>query len=120
MMEITTVNYKRCSVVTVKKQDDDKPARIDSKTAPELADAFKSLTEGEDVYKIVFDMGDVGFISSAGLRVLIDVQKTCKKWNRGDLVLANVPEVIMESLDLAGFVPLFDFYDDVTAAVGSF
>ena len=64
-------------------------------------------------------MSGVEFLSSAGLRVLIDVQKTCKRWNRGELVLANVPQRIYETLDLAGFVPLFKFFDDVVEAVGS-
>jgi anti-sigma B factor antagonist len=65
-------------------------------------------------------MSDVEFLSSAGLRVLINVQKTCKRWNRGELVLANVTQRIQETLDLAGFVPLFRFSDDVLEAVGSF
>jgi anti-sigma B factor antagonist len=52
--------------------------------------------------------------------VLINVQKTCKRWNRGELVLANVSQRIQETLDLAGFVPLFRFSDDVLEAVGSF
>jgi anti-sigma B factor antagonist len=65
-------------------------------------------------------MSGVEFLSSAGLRVLINVQKTCKRWNRGELVLASVPQRIYESLDLAGFMPLFKFFDDVVEAVGSF
>jgi anti-sigma B factor antagonist len=68
----------------------------------------------------VFDMSDMDFISSAGLRVLIDVQKTCKRWNRGQLTLAAVPQRIYETLDLTGFVPLFNIFDDVLHAVGSF
>jgi anti-sigma B factor antagonist len=48
------------------------------------------------------------------------VQKACKRWNRGELVLANVPERVREALELAGFVPLFRFSDDVVEAVGSF
>ncbi len=71
-------------------------------------------------FNIVFDMSDVDFISSAGLRVLIDVQKTCKRLNRGQLVLAAVPERIYGALDLAGFVPLFNIFDDVLHAVDSF
>ena len=51
---------------------------------------------------------------------MIAIQKTCKKWNRGELVLVNVPSRIYETLDLAGFVPLFRIFDDVTDAVGSF
>jgi len=54
------------------------------------------------------------------LRVLIDVQKTCKRWNRGQLILAALPERIYETLDLAGFLPLFTIFDDVLHAVGSF
>jgi hypothetical protein len=36
------------------------------------------------------------------------------------LVLAEVPEPIYEALDLAGFVALFDLYDEVVEAVASF
>jgi hypothetical protein len=35
-------------------------------------------------------------------------------------MLALVPERIYEALDLAGFVPLFNFYDNVLDAVGNF
>ena len=83
-MEITTISYKRCDLVKA-------TGRVDSQTAPELAEAFQAITD-ENRFKIVFDMSEVEFISSAGLRVLIEVQKTCKRWNRGQLVLAAVPE----------------------------
>jgi anti-sigma B factor antagonist len=111
-MEITTNQFKRCDLVKV-------AGRIDSNTAPQLAEAFSSINEAER-FRIVFDMSDVDFISSAGLRVMINVQKTCKRWNRGELVLASVPQRVYDALDLAGFVPLFRFYDNVVEAVGSF
>jgi anti-sigma B factor antagonist len=112
MMEVTTKQFKRCDMVKAS-------GRIDSNTAPQLAKAFDRIVEA-DHFRIVFDMSDVDFISSAGLRVLINVQKTCKRWNRGELVLTSVPERIHEALELAGFVPLFRFSDDVVEAVGSF
>jgi anti-sigma B factor antagonist len=59
-------------------------------------------------------------MSSAGLRVLISTQKEARRYNRGEVVLARVPKRIYEALELAGFVPLFKFFDDVTAAVGNF
>jgi anti-sigma B factor antagonist len=71
-------------------------------------------------YRIIFDMSGVEFMSSAGLRVLISTQKTCKRYNRGEIVLVNVPQRIYDALELAGFVPLFKIFDDITAAVGSF
>jgi anti-sigma B factor antagonist len=111
-MEVTTKQFKRSDLVEA-------TGRVDSQTAPQLAEAIDAIIEAGR-FRIVFDMSGVEFLSSAGLRVLINVQKTCKRWNRGELVLANVPDLIKETLDLAGFVPLFRFSDDVVEAVGSF
>lgn len=65
-------------------------------------------------------MSAVDFISSAGLRVLISTQKTCKRYNRGELVLAAVPANVQAALELAGFNILFKIYADVVEAVGNF
>jgi len=111
-VEVTTERFKRCDLVKA-------TGRIDSQTAPQLEEAFRAIT-GDGRFRIVFDMSGVKFVSSAALRVMIDVQKTCKRWNRGELVLASVPQRIYEALDLAGFVPLFKFFDDVVEAIGSF
>lgn len=111
-MEVTTQQYKRCDVVAAS-------GRVDSQTAPQLEAVFQEIHDAGR-YNIVFDMQDIDFVSSAGLRVMIAVQKACKKWNRGQLVLVNVPQRIYETLDLAGFVPLFEIYDDMVDAVGSF
>ncbi len=110
-MEVTTEQFKRCDLVRV-------TGRIDSNTSPQLSKALESILE-QGRFKIVLDMSGVDFISSAGLRVLISTQKTCKKWNRGELVLAGVPQRIKDVMDLAGFVPLFRFYDTAVEAVGS-
>ena len=112
VMEITSERLRRCDLVRV-------TGRINSQTAPQLADAFHAITE-DGRFKIVFDMSMVDFISSAGLRVLVEVQKACKRLNRGELVLTGVPLRIHETLDLVGFLPLFRFYDDAIEAVGSF
>ncbi len=111
-MEISTSQFKHCDLVKAK-------GRVDSYTAPQLADAFNDLTNNGR-HKIAFDLSELDFLSSAGLRVLINTQKTCKRYNRGELVLVNIPENIYAALDLAGFIPLFKIYDDVLTAVGSF
>ncbi len=110
-MEITVSPYKHCDLVKAK-------GRIDSYTAPQLSEAFNSITEAGR-YKIAFDMSELDFLSSAGLRVLINTQKTCKRYNRGELALVKIPENIYAALDLAGFIPLFKIYDDVITAVGN-
>ncbi|NQU31071.1 MAG: STAS domain-containing protein, partial [Anaerolineae bacterium] len=84
-----------------------------------LSEALEAITKGGR-YKIVFDMSDVEYMSSAGMRVLLSTQKECKRLNRGEVVLAVVSDRIKEALDLAGFIPLFTILDEVTPAVGYF
>jgi len=110
-MEVTVTEYKNCDLIKAN-------GRIDSATAPQLGEAMDSVTD-KGRYKIVFDLSDVEYMSSAGLRVLISTQKTCKRYNRGELVLASLPERVYNALDLAGFVQLFRIYDDLTEAVAN-
>jgi anti-anti-sigma factor len=110
-MHITTTPYKRC--ITLKTT-----GRVDGSNAPELATAFRELTDNGSV-NLIFDMSEVSFMASAGWWVLIDVQKTCKK-NRGELVLTAINPTIYESLKLVGMDNYFKVFDDMTSAVGSY
>jgi anti-sigma B factor antagonist len=65
-------------------------------------------------------MEEVAFMSSAGLRQMIETMKTCKRFNRGDLILAAVPANMKDVLELAGLTPIFKVYDSEVEAVGSF
>jgi len=111
-METKTTSYKHCDLVKV-------VGRVDSATAPKFSEALESLTQ-EGRFKLILDFSGLDFISSAGLRVLINTQKTCKRYNRGEVVLATVPANIFAALDLSGFTSLFQIFDDVTNAVGNF
>ena len=51
-------------------------------------------------------------MSSAGLRELVIMQKNCRRYNRFELVLAEVPDVIKSALELSGFTQLFKFFND--------
>lgn len=111
-MEIVSSQYKHCDVVKVS-------GRLDSSTAPTLVEALNKITT-ENRFKIVMDFSGLTFISSAGLRVLISTLKNCKRYNRGDLVLAGLSSNILSVFDLAGFTAIFKIFPDVLAAVGSF
>jgi anti-sigma B factor antagonist len=111
-MEITTQSFKNCDLVTV-------TGRVDSSTAPQLAEALEGVT-GQGHFKIVLDIGGLEFMSSAGFRALLTAQKVCKRYNRGEVVLAVVPQRIQEALELAGFTELFKTYDNTVEAVGNF
>jgi anti-sigma B factor antagonist len=111
-MQVTSTGYKHCDLIKVE-------GRIDSATAPELSDALNGIMENNH-FKIVIDFSGVNFISSAGLRVLINTQKNCKRYNRGEVVLTNLSKNVYSSLDLAGFTELFKIFDDTVTAVGNF
>lgn len=109
-MEIVVDEYKRCSLVKA-------TGRIDSNTPPQLEQAFNDNLENK--MGIVFDMSEVDFLSTRGIWVLLETQKACKR-KHGKLALANVPEKLIESLELAGVKHFVEIYDDVTRAVGSY
>lgn len=111
-MEISVQEFKHCDMITVK-------GRVDSATAPQLAQALEAANEGGK-YKLVIDMEGLEYMSSAGFRAMLAAQRNCKKYNRGEVVLATVPDRIREALELAGFTELFKSFDDTLTAVGHF
>ena len=111
-MEITVQEFKHCDLIAIK-------GRVDSSTAPQLAQALETANENGK-YKLVVDMAGLEYMSSAGFRSLLAAQRNSKKYNRGEVVLANVPVRIREALELAGFTELFKSFDDTLAAVGHF
>ena len=76
--------------------------RLDTTTAPEL-DAFaeKELT---DTKELVFDLKGLEYISSAGLRVLLKIQKLMN--TKGTMKVIHVSEMIQEVFDITGFVDI--------------
>ena len=71
--------------------------RLDTMTAPaleqELKPAFGTITE------LTLDFKELQYISSAGLRVVLSAHKAMK----GNLVIKNVSQMVMEVFDVTGF-----------------
>jgi len=111
-MELSTVDLKRCTLIRL-------GGRIDGRVAPELGSHLRTVTDSGR-YKIVVNMTDVTYTSSACLRELISAWKVCRRWNRGDMRLAEVPPVIAKVLTLTGLDSQFSIYDSEVEAVGSF
>ena len=76
--------------------------RIDTVTAPEFSKSIDDNIEG--VKELVLDFGKLEYISSAGLRVLLTAQKNMAKV--GKMKLTNVGDVIMDVLNITGFVDI--------------
>lgn len=72
--------------------------RLDTQTSPLLSD---SLDEDLDnVEDLTFDMSELIYISSAGLRVILSTQKIMNK--QGSMKLINVQDIVQEVFDATG------------------
>ena len=91
-MEIKKELNEKELVITLK-------GRLDTMTAPELEAELKTSLDG--VEKLVIDMAELEYISSAGLRVLLSAQKTMNR--QGEMVVRNANDQIKEVFDLTGF-----------------
>jgi len=111
-MEITSQEFKHCDLVKIK-------GRVDSSTAQEFTKALEKVTN-DGRYKIAIDMSELEYMSSAGFRALLNAQRNCKRYNRGEVVLVKLPDRIREALELAGFTELFKTFTDPLEAVGNF
>ncbi len=72
--------------------------RLDTVTAPELDARIK--TELDGVEKLVFDMKDLEYVSSAGLRVLLQAQKIMSA--RGGMTIINANKDILDVFEATG------------------
>lgn len=111
-MEIKSTALKRCDLLEVS-------GRVDSANADELMAAIKAVQD-EGRYKIVLNLSGLQFMASKGWWTLIQAQKASKRYNRGEVLLASVPDTIRENLDLVGISKLFRLFDDPVEAVGNF
>jgi anti-sigma B factor antagonist len=75
--------------------------RLDTITSPDLE---QSLTDLTGITHLVLDFTKINYVSSAGLRVLLALQKTMAR--QGDMVVRNVDQMVMEVLEMSGFVDI--------------
>ena len=73
--------------------------RLDTTTAPKLEEELRSSVAG--VSRLVFDLAKLEYVSSAGLRVLLAMQKLMNR--QGAMLLRNVNEAVMEVFEVTGF-----------------
>ena len=77
---------------------------IDSMNAKELEDNL--LREVKGVTDLTFDLKKLEYISSAGLRVLLTMQKMMK--SQGRMEIRNTNEEVMQIFKVTGFVRLLN------------
>ena len=76
--------------------------RLDTQSAPELEAELDSVLSG--VKDLTFDMTELEYVSSAGLRVILKAQKVMNA--QGAMKLTGVNDNIMEVFDITGFLDI--------------
>ena len=90
----------------VKNEDNDKiviklEGRLDKLSSPTMEEEIKP--EVEKKKDIVFDLNDLQYISSAGLRILLATEKKVKE-NGKTMNIINVNNDVMDILTVTGFI----------------
>ena len=89
--------------------------RLDADTAPEAEQAVKSAFE-EDTDRLLFDLGALEYLSSAGLRVLLSAAKEIKRRD-GKIVLCSLNEFVKEIFEVSGFQSLIPIEESVESGL---
>ncbi len=76
--------------------------RLDTQTAPQLENELDEVLA--DAKELIFDMTNLEYVSSAGLRVILKAQKVMN--TQGSMKLTGVNDSIMEVFDITGFLDI--------------
>ncbi|MEJ2213257.1 MAG: STAS domain-containing protein [Gammaproteobacteria bacterium] len=93
--------------------------RVDHSTAADFESALNNLLD--ELFKssgqnLVVDLTNVEFVSSAGLRILLNATKTIKGQS-GKLVVANPNSIVREVITISKFDLVFPVHDSVKEAL---
>ena len=98
-MEIKVIDEGKPYVIAIE-------GRLDTNTSPQLEEFAGGLYE-KGVSDIVVDMSACDFVSSAGLRVIVAMQKRAA--TGGSLVFKGVVPEVMEVFQMTGFDKILTF-----------
>jgi len=88
--------------------------RLDTNNAPQAEKLLvENISAGEK--RVIFDFSKTDYISSAGLRVILQTAKLVRK--DGRVVLCNTNEQIYEVLEISGFLDMIKHCSDLREAM---
>lgn len=92
--------------------------RFDAQSAGDV-DAKLIEVLGGGVQKLIIEMLEVEYVSSAGLRVLLSTAKKLSAAG-GQLALCGLKPYVFEVFEVAGFTTIFQIFPDADEARASF
>lgn len=91
---------------------------LDTSTSPDAENTINSMIN-EDQIKMILDLSDTGFVSSAGLRVFLSTAKQIGA-KGGTVKFCGANEVVQEILDISGFSGILDVESSLEEALSAF
>ena len=79
--------------------------RLDTTTAPNLDTVINELSE--DTKELVFDMGGLEYISSAGIRVVLSAYKKMMS-NQGIMRITKANEMVRDVFEMTGLLQMIE------------
>lgn len=90
--------------------------RLDSSSAGALEAVLPARIQAND--KVVLNLAEVAYVSSAGLRVLLIGAKAARSGGK-KLALAGLSDSVREVFDISGFTSLFTIAPDLESAIAA-
>ena len=79
--------------------------RLDTTTAPNLEAVINDISK--DTKELVFDMGELEYISSAGIRVILGAYKKMNS-NQGIMRIEKANDVVCEIFEMTGLLKMLE------------
>ena len=110
---MTKLNIKTVETATIIELIGD----IDAKTTPAIQEEILAVARSNS--KVIFDMSQVVYMSSTGLRMLLLLYRTAN-FNSGNLIMVGLREEIQDMMSITGFLNFFTTCKTVESALASF
>jgi len=89
--------------------------RMDAVTAPEFENRLLDWINGGEIHLIV-DLGELEYISSAGLRSILTIAKNLKA-KQGKIMLCALRDTVKEVFEISGFSTIIPVSESVESAI---
>ena len=83
--------------------------RLDSQTAPVLEERLQRLLDSPAVTAALFDLAELQYIGSAGIRVLVHTRKILEA-RGGGVAVANLQPMVRQVFDIVKALPSIDVF----------
>ena len=89
--------------------------RLDADSSPEAEKVVKEALGGQS-NRVLFSLGALEYLSSAGLRVLLSAAKEMRRRD-GKIALCSLNEFVKEIFEVSGFQSLIPIVDSVESGI---